>query len=109
MRLTLTGNAGPLPPGIDLTAYRIVQEALTNARRHAPDAAVEVELGYEPDALRLRVATTGRGRLPADASGHGLLGMQERAAMVGGTLRTGKAPDGGFLVEAELPLARPEQ
>ena len=107
--LTLTGNAGPLPPGIDLTAYRIVQEALTNARRHAPDASVEVELGYEPDALRLRVSDDGPGPPAADASGHGLLGMQERAAMVGGTLRTGKAPDGGFLVEAELPLARPEQ
>jgi signal transduction histidine kinase len=106
VRLTLEGDAKPLPHGVDLTAYRIVQEALTNARRHAPGASVDVRVGYEPDKLRLRVSDDGPGPPVEDTSGHGLLGMQERAAMVGGRLRTGAAEGGGFLVEAELPIAR---
>ncbi len=104
--LRVQGDVAALPPGVNLTAYRIVQEALTNARRHAPGASVEIELGYDAESLRLRVSDDGPGPPEADTSGHGLLGMQERAAMVGGTLRTGKAPDGGFLVEADLPLGR---
>jgi signal transduction histidine kinase len=107
VRLTLEGDAAPLPPGVDLTAYRIVQEALTNARRHAPGASVDVRLDYEEGLLRLRVSDDGPGPRAADTSGHGLLGMQERATMVGGRLRTGEAEGGGFLVEAELPTARP--
>ena len=95
----------PLSPGIELTAYRIVQEALTNARRHAPGAAVDVELHYLHDTLRLRVRDNGPGPpAKAAAAGHGLVGMRERAAMVGGRLRTGAAPATGFLVEAELPI-----
>jgi signal transduction histidine kinase len=104
--LSVHGEAAPLPPGVDLTAYRIVQEALTNARRHAPGASVEVEVGYEPEKLSLRVSDDGPGPPEADTSGHGLLGMQERAAMLGGTLRTGRAPGGGFVVEAGLPIER---
>jgi signal transduction histidine kinase len=104
--LSVDGEVTPLPPGIDLTAYRIVQEALTNARRHAPGASVEIQLGYGPESLSLRVSDDGPGPPEGDASGHGLLGMQERAAMVGGELRTGKAAGGGFLVEASLPLER---
>jgi signal transduction histidine kinase len=107
VRLTLEGDAAPLPPGVDLTAYRIVQEALTNARRHAPGASVDVRLDYEEGLLRLRVSDDGPGPPAADTSGDGLLGMQERATMVGGRLRTGEAEGGGFLVEAELPTARP--
>ena len=106
VRLTLDGDVSPLPPGVDLTAYRIVQEALTNARRHAPGASVDVTLGYEENALRLRVSDDGPGPPAADTSGHGLLGMQERAAMVGGRLTTGPGDGGGFVVEAELPLSR---
>jgi signal transduction histidine kinase len=105
--LTLGGDVAPLPSGVDLTAYRIVQEALTNARRHAPGASVDVELRYEESLLRLRVSDDGPGPPSADTSGHGLLGMQERAAMAGGKLSTGAAEGGGFLVEAELPIARP--
>jgi signal transduction histidine kinase len=105
IRLVLEGDVVPLPPGVDLSAYRIVQEALTNARRHAPDAAVIVELRYAPDLLRLRVRDSGPGPAPGTVEGHGLLGMRERAAMVGGTLRWGPA-DGGFAVEAELPVTR---
>ena len=106
VRLTLEGDVTPLPPGVDLTAYRIVQEALTNARRHAPGASVDVTLDYEEDALRLRVSDDGPGPPAADTSGHGLLGMQERATMVGGKLKTGPGDEGGFVVEAELPLSR---
>ena len=84
--LTLEGAVVPLPTGVDLCAYRILQEALTNVRRHAPGAAVEVELEYEPDALRLRVRDHGPGSTAPDTDGHGLLGMRERAIMVGGTL-----------------------
>ncbi|HEX2771072.1 MAG TPA: ATP-binding protein, partial [Micromonosporaceae bacterium] len=82
--------------------------ALTNARRHAPGAAVDVELDYRADALHLSVRDNGPGPPPgsngAAPAGHGLTGMSERAAMAGGRLSTGPAPHGGFLVEAVLPL-----
>jgi signal transduction histidine kinase len=107
VRLILEGQVLPLPPGVELTAYRIVQEALTNARRHAPGAAVDVELRYTADGLHLRVRDNGPGPADPDADGHGLLGMRERAAMVGGSLRAGPAPGGGFAVEADLPVGSP--
>ncbi|MER7926707.1 sensor histidine kinase [Streptomyces sp. NPDC096057] len=106
-RLIVSGPITPLDPGIEVTAYRIVQEALTNARRHAPGAAVDVELRYGEADLALRVRDNGPGATAAP-SGHGLLGMRERAATVGGTLRTGPAPGGGFLVEARLPVTSAE-
>ena len=120
-RLIISGPVAPLDPGVELAAYRIVQEALTNARRHAPGAAVDVELRYGPQTLRLRVRDNGPGPLSSPApdgiglgpvegqpavSGHGLLGMRERAFSVGGSLYTGMAPGGGFLVEAVLPAAQ---
>jgi signal transduction histidine kinase len=111
-RLIVSGWLVPLDPGVELAAYRIVQEALTNARRHAPGAAVDVEVRYTDAALYLRVRDNGPGPQPDKDSavfgGHGLLGMRERAAAVGGRLRTGAAPGGGFLVEAMLP-AKAEQ
>ena len=103
-RLILRGRPVTLDPGVELAAYRIVQEALTNARRHAHGAAIDVELHYADDALRLRIRDDGPGppsALPID--GLGLSGMRERAAAVGGELRTGPAAGGGFLVEATLP------
>jgi len=105
IRLIVRGHMAALDPGIELAAYRIVQEALTNARRHAESAAVDVELHYTADALRLRVRDNGPGPPPATppSGGHGLLGMRERAAAVGGELRTGSAYGGGFAVEATLP------
>jgi signal transduction histidine kinase len=103
VRLIVRGHVAPLPAGVDLAAYRIVQESLTNARRHAPGAPVEVELGYGEDLLRLRVRDRGPGPSGGDG-GHGLLGMRERAAAAGGTLRSGPADGGGFAVEADLPL-----
>jgi len=103
-RLIVRGTVVPLDPGVQLTAYRIVQEALTNARRHAPGAAVDVELDYTGDALHVRVRDNGPGPPAVDnGTGHGLLGMRERVGMVGGTLRTGSARIGGFQVEARLP------
>jgi signal transduction histidine kinase len=102
--LTLEGTVTPLSPGIDLCAYRILQEALTNVRRHAPGAAVEVDVTYAPDTLRLRVRDHGPGRASPDPDGHGLLGMRERAVMVGGTLTAGPAEGGGFVVDATLPV-----
>lgn len=104
VRLTMSGETRALPPGIDLCAYRIVQEALTNARRHAPGATVDVEVEYGPDALRLRVRDDGPGPGDSPPEGHGLLGMDERATIAGGTLSVGQADGGGFQVDAELPL-----
>jgi signal transduction histidine kinase len=101
-RLIVSGPPATLDPGVELAAYRIVQEALTNARRHAPGAAVDVELRYATDVLRLRIRDNGPGpsRKP---DGHGLAGMRERAAAAGGDLQTGAAPGGGFLIDATLP------
>ncbi|GIH89938.1 sensor histidine kinase [Planobispora siamensis] len=114
VRLILTGPPVPLGPGVELAAYRIVQEALTNARRHAPGAAVDVELHYTGDGLHLTIRDNGpgpataapyeeRGLPAAPYGGHGLSGMRERAAAVGGELHAGPATGGGFLVEARLP------
>lgn len=112
-RLIVQGAVVPLDPGIELTAYRIVQEALTNVRRHAPGAAVDVELRYSRAELRVRVRDNGPGPRTRDTAGrpaspgHGLVGMRERAAMVGGDLSTGPAAGGGFVVEARLPIPEP--
>ena len=108
VRLIVSGSVARLDPGVELAAYRIVQEALTNARRHAPRAAVDVELRYAGDALRLRIRDNGPGQAVRYHSGHGLLGMRERAAAVGGSLRTSDAHGGGFCVEAELPAKAPD-
>ncbi|MGC1212226.1 MAG: sensor histidine kinase, partial [Micromonospora sp.] len=104
-RLIVSGSVAPLDQGIELTAYRIVQEALTNARRHAAGAAVDVELHYRPDALLVRVRDSGPGP-GSDPAGHGLAGMRERAAVAGGRLNAGPGNAGGFVVEAILPAAR---
>jgi signal transduction histidine kinase len=106
LRLIVHGPVVALDPGVELTAYRIVQEALTNARRHAPGAAVDVELDYGPDALHVRVRDSGLGRRSAaEPGGHGLEGMRERAAMLGGTIAAGPLAGGGFAVAAVLPGA----
>src|SRR5262249_45534730 len=103
-RLILHGRPVTLDTGVELAAYRIVQEALTNARRHAPGAAVDVELHFTDDTLRLRIRDNGPGPPNALTSdGHGLSGMRERATAAGGELRTGPAAGGGFLIEATLP------
>jgi signal transduction histidine kinase len=108
VRLIMSGPVTRLDPGVELAAYRIVQEALTNARRHAPGAAVDVELHYTGDLLRVRIRDNGPGPVAGYHRGHGLLGMRERAAAAGGSLRTGEAPGAGFCVEAELPAKTPD-
>ena len=103
--LTVTGNRRPLSPAADLAAYRIVQESLTNVIRHAGPAEATVSIGYTDTELRIEVADTGRGVTGAGAAGgHGLAGMRERAASVGGSVLAGPARGGGYLVAARLPL-----
>jgi signal transduction histidine kinase len=103
-RLILHGSPVTLDPGVELAAYRIIQEALTNSRRHAPGAAVDVELRYTTDTVELTVRDNGPGAANGTpVPGHGMLGMHERAAAVGGNLDTGTTSTGGFLVLAQLP------
>jgi signal transduction histidine kinase len=105
-RLIVSGTPVTVDPGVGLAAYRIIQEALTNARRHAPGAAVDVAVRYGDGELRLVIRDNGPGpQRAARYGGHGLLGMRERAMAVGGELRAGAATVGGFLVEARLPGA----
>jgi signal transduction histidine kinase len=100
-----TGTVRPLPAGVERAAYRIIQEALTNVRRHAgPVASVTVVLGYAPDELLVRVEDTGSGPGPSTSEGNGIPGMRERAAALGGTLVAEPSSSGGFRVEAHLPL-----
>jgi signal transduction histidine kinase len=106
----VTGTPRPLPPGVELSAYRILQEALSNAMRHAPGADVRVEIAYRPVGLELRIVN-GPARtqpLRSPGAGHGVLGMRERAAMLGGELTAGSRPDGGYAVAAVLPATRDE-
>jgi signal transduction histidine kinase len=103
--LRTSGRALALPPGLDLTVYRVVQEALTNVRRHAAARSAQVRMDYAPDALTVEVCDDGRGsQRPGAVAGHGLLGMRERVALYGGTLHVGRSPGQGFLVRAELPV-----
>ena len=102
-----SGEPRELPASLDLSTYRILQEALTNVRKHAPGAAAAVTLEWQPDALELTVRDAGpgprrNGSAPHD--GHGLLGMRERVRVHGGELRTGASEAGGFEVVARLPL-----
>jgi signal transduction histidine kinase len=101
------GDPVPLPAGLDLTAYRIVQEALTNARKHAPGACTDVRLRWHPTELEIEVVDDGPGRSSqSNGTGHGLIGMRERAALYGGTLMAAPGRGGGFHVRAQLPIER---
>jgi signal transduction histidine kinase len=105
VKLRIEGEPMHLPAGIDLAAYRIVQEALTNVVKHAGDAAAEVVIRYEACALELDVLDDGRGRgTSRNGSGHGLIGMRERVALYGGALKTGTRDGGGYAVRARLPF-----
>ena len=99
------GDPQPLPPGIGLTAYRIVQEALTNAIKHAGPASAQVTVRYCPDRLELEVVDDGVGDTGANGTGHGLIGMRERTALYGGELHLGSRADGGYAVRLRLPIA----
>lgn len=109
VEVTVTGTPRALPPGVELTAYRIVQESLTNAIRHAAPCTATVRIGYEPDHLLVRVDDDGARPVRTVAAdgrggrGYGIRGMRERASAAGGTLDAGERPGGGFRVQARLP------
>jgi signal transduction histidine kinase len=105
VNVSVEGWARVLPAGVALSAYRIVQEALTNALKHAGDARAEVRIRYSDEALELEVSDDGQGAgVRNGGRGHGLIGMRERAALYGGTLEAGPRAEHGFAVRARLPL-----
>lgn len=105
--LRVEGEPGPLPPGVDVSAYRVVQEALTNALRHAGPARVSVNVRYGDDDVVVEVNDDGHGSSahPAPAGGQGLVGMRERVALFQGEFEAGPRAGGGFTVRARLPIA----
>ena len=107
VELDIEGDAVPLPPGVDVSAYRIVQEALTNALKHAGPASARVTVRYHPSELEVEVTDDGRGTAGARNGGHGLVGMRERVAVYGGQLETGNRRVGGYAVRVRLPLDEP--
>ena len=102
--LSVEGEPTELPPGVDLSAYRIVQEALTNALKHAGPATARVVVRYRENDLELEIADTGLGSGASDGDGHGLAGMRERVSLYGGKIEAGPRHGGGFAVKARLPL-----
>ena len=106
VELRVDGERRELPVGIELSAYRIVQEALTNALKHAGDARATVHVRYGPDSLELEIADDGAGDTARLAGGgHGLVGMRERVALYGGHLDASRSAEGGFVVRVKLPIA----
>jgi signal transduction histidine kinase len=104
VQLHVDGNPFPLPRAIDLSAYRIVQEGLTNALKHAHASHAEVTFRYGSDELRIEVRDNGEGTSTSDGLGHGLVGIRERVKIYGGEMSAGAAPEGGFVLGARLPL-----
>jgi len=109
VELAIEGDARPLPPGIDLNAFRIIQESLTNALKHGgPDTRASLRLIYQPDRITIEINDDGRGAAEELATpgeyGHGLVGMRERVSLLGGNLTAGPRRGGGYRVRAELPL-----
>jgi signal transduction histidine kinase len=102
--LRVEGERPQLPPGVDLSAYRIVQEGLTNALKHAPGSNAEVIIRFLDNKVNLEIADDGKEATVEDGLGHGLVGMRERVALYGGTLEAGPREGGGFVLRAELPL-----
>jgi signal transduction histidine kinase len=106
VRLHVEGDPVPLPRAIDLSAYRIVQEGLTNALKHARAKTADVTVCYRPDELQLDIRDDGRGSSTSNGRGHGLLGVRERVKIYGGNMTAGTAPQGGFVLSTHLPLTR---
>jgi signal transduction histidine kinase len=103
VEMVVDGTPNGVSPGVELAAYRIVQEALTNVLKHAGPAHAEVRLGYRPGQIDIEVSDDGRGLATRGRPGHGIVGMRERVAMYGGTLEAGPGRGGGFRVVAQLP------
>ena len=106
VRLRVDGERFPLPRAIDLSAYRIVQEGLTNALKHAHASHADVTIRYRPDELELEVADDGKGPATTNGRGHGLVGIRERVTIYGGEMSAGAAAAGGFVLSARLPVDR---
>ena len=104
VELQVVGEVTPLPRGVDLSAYRIAQEALTNALKHARASTARLTVNYQPDQLEIEIRDDGVGTSATDGLGHGLVGIQERVKIYGGDMTAGPAPDGGFLLTARLPM-----
>jgi len=106
VQLHVGGKRVPLSRAVDLSAYRIVQEGLTNALKHARATRADVTLHYEPDELEIEVRDDGQGTATTDGLGHGLVGVRERVKIYGGEMSAGAAPEGGFVLRTRLPLGR---
>ena len=105
VELTVEGERRELAPGVDLAAYRVVQEALTNALKYAGPARAWVSVNWAGDELELQVENDGQGDDNGQGGGgHGLVGMKERISVVGGTLESGPRPGGGVVVKARIPI-----
>jgi signal transduction histidine kinase len=104
VELHVDGDPFPLPRGIDLSAYRIVQEGLTNALKHARASDVDVTVRYRPDELKIEVRDNGPGGARSDGLGHGLVGIHERVKIYGGEMTAGAVPEGGFVLSTRLPI-----
>jgi signal transduction histidine kinase len=104
-RLHVDGEPFPLPRGVDLSAYRIVQEGLTNALKHARASDADVTVRYRPDEVEIEVRDNGEGVATTDGLGHGLVGVRERVKIYGGEMSAGTAPEGGFVLSTRLPIA----
>ena len=109
VELHVDGEPFPLPRGIDLSAYRIVQEGLTNTLKHAHASDVDVTVRYRPDELEIEVRDNGQGSATSDGLGHGLVGIRERVKIYGGEMTAGTATGGGFVLSTRLPLDRAER
>jgi signal transduction histidine kinase len=105
VRLHVEGEPVPLPRALDLSAYRIIQEGLTNALKHARASRADVAVRYSPDELQVEIRDDGRGATTSDGLGHGLVGIRERVKIYGGEMTAGTANGGGFVLSAHLPLA----
>jgi signal transduction histidine kinase len=103
VRLHVDGEPFPLPRAVDLSAYRIVQEALTNALKHADARHADVTVHYGATGVQLEVRDDGVGPATTDGLGHGLVGIRERVKIYGGEMNAGAAPEGGFVLSARLP------
>ena len=109
VELHVDGKPLPLPRGIDLSAYRIVQEGLTNALKHARASDADVTVRYRPDELEIEVRDNGRGGAASDGLGHGLIGVRERVKIYGGKMSAGTDSNGGFVLSTSLPIGREER
>jgi signal transduction histidine kinase len=107
VELEVEGSPRELPPGVDLAAYRVVQEALTNALKHGGTAHAWVSVSWQEDGLELEVANDGKGDGDGSGGGHGLAGMRERVSLYGGTVESGPRQGGGYVVRARLPVTQP--